>query len=733
MAPRHINQACYKKKLRTVSVLLGIGLGVLIFFDMDSVSEAAGFFQRLRNTLRQTALEQELRSRTLITLANEEHGFSPQALVVVAYMAKQQEGLILKYPRIGFAIGDGSLVLTAAHCVDDFNEPGKKATSRDTVLISPYYGDVYDFKVIAIDHEADVAVLKPAWHTHPALRLGILDDLSGARQLMVAGRSPNDNDFFEKPEGKAERPYRFEQRARGELLPMASFDDSVPNPVIRLRGSRYVMPGWSGSAMILPESGSAVGVTTRIHQARKGKKWHQRDALGASLHSIERLLRENDLLGQARASGPVLDEIGDANQVFSLGLKYIESGWNKDWQEAVHIARNLVAHRPQSPMAHQLLAYAGSSRFYLKNDANDLAEFEASYQRSVSLAPDSARFHTTYGNFLYVQKRYDEALPVIEKALSLDPDNELALIDQLDILSKTDVDAAPWVGQTLVAKDPNNPHYWFHYSRALVAAKQHDKALQAAEKAVALNPEGLYRGHLAMAQERIGKLEQAEFNYRQMTETCACQQCWFHYTLFLVGRHATDPNKLQSAEEAFEHIVEKDKRQRIGRDRIDTLRVRLNCAQASLLEKESLPKAEQAFRRLIDADPNEGTYWWTLAHVLRSQDKHADALDTIRQAVIVDPDNRSFDARLADILAKNGHLDEAEQTYERMIRERPDVASYWFWCARFLVDYHPDRSDEATRFLDRASDPYGPAPVDPNELTELRERILGLAENTDSP
>jgi tetratricopeptide (TPR) repeat protein len=726
------NRGSYARTHRARFMLWCLGLGLVFFFGMESVSEGAGLFKRLRDALRQTSLDQELRARRLITLSEEEHGFSPRALVVLAYMAKRQEGVIFKYPRIGFAIGDGSLVLTAAHCVDDFNEPGRHATSRDTVLISPHYGDVYDFKVVAADYEADVAILEPAWDRHPALRLGTLADLKTADQLIVAGRSPNSNDFLENPERKTGRPYRFKQQARGEQLPLVSFDDSQFNPVIRLRGTRYVMPGWSGSALVVPESGAVVGITTRIHQSRKGKTWRRRDALGASISSIERLLRENDLLDRARMPEPALDEIDDANQLFCLGLKYVEAGWNRDWQQTVQIGRELVAHRPHSPMAHQLLAYAGSTRFHLQNDANDLAEFEASYQRSVSLAPDNARFHATYGNFLYKQERYSEARPVIEKALSLDPDHELALVDRLGILSKTDVDNAPRAGQALVIKDPNNPHYWFYYSRALVAAKQDEQALEAAEKAVALNPEGLYRGHLAMTQERSGQMEQALSNYRDMIETCKCQQCWFQYTQFLVRRYPTDPNKLETAEAAFAQVANKDQRQRIERDRIDALRVQLNCAQASLLEKESLPEAEQAFRRLVDTDPNEGDYWWALAHVLRSQEKLDEALVAIRQAVTVAPDDRSFDARLADILGRNGHLEEAEQTYKRMLKNRPKIAKYWFWYARFLVDYIPERSDEARRFLDKAEAAEGPAPVDPDELAELRDRINELTENTDS-
>ena len=38
-------------------------------------------------------------------------------------------------------------------------------------VISPYYGDVFDFKIAAIDKQADIAILKAPWPRHPALKL----------------------------------------------------------------------------------------------------------------------------------------------------------------------------------------------------------------------------------------------------------------------------------------------------------------------------------------------------------------------------------------------------------------------------------------------------------------------------------------------------------------------------------------------------------------------------------
>jgi len=65
----------------------------------------------------------------------------------------QQEGTWVKWPRVGFAIGDGTLILTAAHCVSDLDDKGSQAVSPETFVISPYYGDVFEFKILAVDKE----------------------------------------------------------------------------------------------------------------------------------------------------------------------------------------------------------------------------------------------------------------------------------------------------------------------------------------------------------------------------------------------------------------------------------------------------------------------------------------------------------------------------------------------------------------------------------------------------
>jgi Tfp pilus assembly protein PilF len=58
------------------------------------------------------------------------------------------------------------------------------------------------------------------------------------------------------------------------------------------------------------------------------------------------------------------------------------------------------------------------------------AEAEAAYRRALALEPAlpqrDAAVYNTYGYFLYRQRRYEEAIPLLERALALDPEHSKA-------------------------------------------------------------------------------------------------------------------------------------------------------------------------------------------------------------------------------------------------------------------------------------------------------------------
>ncbi len=637
--------------------------------------------------------------------------FDPNAIVVLAYLGRYQHGATMLWPRVAFAIGDGTLILTAAHCVYGFTDPRQQAVSPDIVVVSPYYGDVFDFEVLAVDKEADLAILKASWPAHPALSLGSQDELKDAKKIIIASRPCTPRG------GLAETPWNLTRQIRAEELPVRAPRDEKPCRAIALKGTRYAVKGWSGSALVLPRTGKVVGVLTggvlaSLTKVGDNKTVRRKDAEGCGISSIQKLLKQHNLQSRAGACPVQLPCIADANQGFALAIDYVECLLNKDLTGALDIAKRLVAMRPQSVQARLFLAFSAYDAYALISSTEQLRSLaESSFKQALALQPENACAHAGYSSFLLEQKRYEQALAEAETALAIDPNNELALANRVCILTATDPNKAEKLAHQLVKKDPNNPHWWYWYYGALAKLGQREKALEAARTAVELNPDGLYQGGLADALVKLHRIDDAESYYKQMTQRCGCQLCWYKYADFLVGYR---PERLGEAEKALDE-AESKKARRVSKESLISLRLRL-------LQKKAPEKGEALARQLLEKTPENAEYWYHLAGILRAQNKHQEAVEAAGRAVQLDPDG-PYRPRLADCLAKAGRLDESERTYKQMLRDHPDRARYWYWYAKFLCYYFPDRLEEARRSLEKARDPHKDWSVAPADLAELSEKI----------
>lgn len=109
---------------------------------------------------------------------------------------------------------------------------------------------------------------------------------------------------------------------------------------------------------------------------------------------------------------------------------------------------------------------------------------------------------------------------------------------------------------TLVEENRKNPHYRFWYSDALTTARRPETAVEAAQKAVDLNPDGLYRGRLAAALEAVGRLDEAEEIYNDMLRDHPDRpKYWFWYAKFLVEHH---PERVEDLREALSNAEKPD-------------------------------------------------------------------------------------------------------------------------------------------------------------------------------
>jgi pentatricopeptide repeat protein len=628
-------------------------------------------------------------------------GLDPRAIVVLGYL-DHQRGLTAtaKWPRVAFAIGDGSLLLTAAHCVEDFREFSRKAVSTDIVVISPYYGDVFDFRVVAIDKQADVAILKAPWPSHPALALATEEELLAAKRLLIAGRPQT---------GK------ISPDLQAELLPVAGIDESVPNRAVKLSGTRLVAPGWSGSAILIPHTGKVAGVLTQLDR-RTGRDLFFRsaksDARGCSVRSAYALLRAHGLEAAALGHPANIEQVPDSELAFSAALAYFQAVVDNDRGKLTAAADELTRLRPRSVQAHLLAGMAAMARAVdsMPVSEEQFDQMESNYRRALEIDPNHAHAHAVYGNFLMIRGRNAQALAQSEAALAIDPNNRLARFNQLTLLPPARrKDAA----ERLLAKDPNDPSYWFHYGGALLSLGHKDEALRAARKAVALDPNGLFYGLLAEAYWQLGRLDEAEPCYKLMTERCGCDLCWYRYAMFLADYRESKAN------EGLQALKTAEAKTYAGRIRVGDL----NSLKLRLLEKVSPQEAETLARALIEAEPNNPVSWWHLASILRTQGKYPQAVEAAQKAVALCPDSY-FQGRLANCLAKAGRLEEARHYYDEMVRVHPDRPRYWFWYAESILDFYPDRLADAQVALDRAKTATDQTwSVSADEIHKLQERI----------
>jgi tetratricopeptide (TPR) repeat protein len=511
-----------------------------------------------------------------------------------------------------------------------------------------------------------------------------------------------------------------------EKLPILKIDEKSSPKSIVLRGSRFGGPGWSGSALVLANTGKVVGILCqqRLLKAEEKGPVMRTDLLGCGIRSINALLEQHDLESHARQRPPQLQPADNAERVFSLAMDYIELMLNKDSDKILTVAQQLVGLRHKSVHAHLFLAFTAYSMYTMDSSRKDLLNLaESNFEEAIRLQPDNARARAGYGNFLMGRERYDQALKETETALAIQPDNELALANRIHILTQTNPEKAEELARELVEKDPNNPHWWFWYRGALTKLGRDEEALNAAQKAVELNPDGFYSGGLAEALFKVGRMDEAQINYKKMTQDCGCQLCWYKYARFLINNR---PDKLDEAEKALDHAEAKTQ-DRVTRKGLTNLRTDLNLVRLRPIKKESCAKAEVFIRQLLELSPENGHYWHALADILRDLAKYEQAAQASQKAVSLCPDY-PYRPRFADCLAKAGQLQQAQQTYNKMLTDHPERPRYWFWYARFLNKYYPEKHEEALQALEKAettSDTEWSVP--PKALNELRGKINAKA------
>ncbi len=508
-------------------------------------------------------------TRRLQSAQDGQLGFDPRAVVVLPYLGLAEDRRTHRGNRVGVVFGDGSLVATAAHCLDDFAEANRQAILAKPLVCSAYYGDVFEAEIVGMDQASDVAILRVAWDGHPAVPLAHEQELAGVQEMWVAGYPPPEK------EGGTVGASRL---VWAERLPVLQVHGSERGDQVILGGARFVGPGWSGSPMITCESGRLAGVFGRRADVQFEKLLVLQNRMGGSVRAIQELMNANGL----RMTNPPAPskQQGNASEAFSAALNWLDTQAGRSPQEGVAGAEAFPQRRPHSALAHLFLALSSSDVFPGNpKDSSAALVVEQHYGEAARLAPGSLLIHAAYGAQLERLRRPEEALVELATAIRIDPSCSFVQALRLQILTDLKPTEAEALGRQLVHEAPENAAYWFNYAGALRKLGQNDQALDAAQTAVRLasKEQFWYRGRLADLLSKQGRLEEAEAAHRALlAHRPESPVFWLWYAEFLAGQQ---PQRTADLRRALERCEVLNHPPIVSGKLLDSLRAKLKAAE----------------------------------------------------------------------------------------------------------------------------------------------------------
>jgi len=148
------------------------------------------------------------------------------------------------------------------------------------------------------------------------------------------------------------------------------------------------------------------------------------------------------------------------------------------------------------------------SSFYLLNKQPEKAVYEA--QQAIEVSPNSADSYCRYGNILMLSGKFDEAIPILIKAIRLNPVSPIMYLNNLAFayaFNKQYEQAIPLWQETLKR---NSDYYYAHIGLTAVyqLVGEEKKATQFAEKLIFLKPEL----SISMLEKRVVQTDKEALN-----------------------------------------------------------------------------------------------------------------------------------------------------------------------------------------------------------------------------
>src|SRR3569833_1434073 len=87
-----------------------------------------------------------------------------------------------------------------------------------------------------------------------------------------------------------------------------------------------------------------------------------------------------------------------------------------------------------------------------------------------------------------------------------------------------------------------------------------------------------------------------------------------------------------------------------------------------------LAQAEQIYRQVLQSDPRQVDAWHLLGVVAAQHGNHDSAIECMRYAIAIKPDEAAFHTNLGNSLLVTGRGDDALAAFQEGLRLKPDSA-----------------------------------------------------------
>ena len=280
------------------------------------------------------------------------------------------------------------------------------------------------------------------------------------------------------------------------------------------------------------------------------------------------------------------------------------------------------------------------------------AELESRARLLVEQSPASGFCWSVLGASLQMQGK--EALPAIQKAAELLPDDALAHSNLGD---------------------------------ALQALGQLDHAAARYRQALAIQPDfAEVHVNLGNTLRELGRLDEAEASYRRALQI----KPEFPEAYFNLGTTLKDIGRLDEAEAAFRRALQ---------IRPDFADAHSNLS-AIFRDLDRLEEAEASCRRALQIKPEFAEAHYNLGTILSDLGRLEEAEAAFRGALQINPDLADAHNNLGLTLKNLGRLEEAEASFQRALQIKPEFAEAHGNLAEILVAF--GLSDEAAASYRRA-------------------------------